>query len=224
MSTVTNPFKRPAQAANEGGLFTPPPAGPHAGCLVAIVDLGTHTDVYKDEARTTRQVYLVWELVDQQREEDGKNHLIGARYTLSTHPKAGLRIMLEAWRGKGYAENEEVDITASLGKSCLVNVQHGQTGSGKAFAKIKSISALPKAMAASCPKPTYPLICWSFASDDLPPDVSHLPYIYGTPVKDKIEASEEWKKTYLTKPMGGGAGRATAPVAGAGDQEEDPPF
>lgn len=197
MSTsVSDPFRMKAKAEGEGGSYTPPPAGSHPACLVAIVDLGTHTDVYNGDAKTTRQVYLVWELVGEARPEDGQNHLIGARYTLSSHPKAGLRLMLEGWRGKGFGDDEDIDLPGWLGRNCLANVTHEESGSGKTYAKLKAISPLPKMMEKACPKPTYPLVCWNFASDDERPDVSHLPYVFGTPVKDKIEASQEWKKAH----------------------------
>lgn len=228
-SKPANPFAMKARAKTEGSDYTPPPAGSHPAALVAVVDLGTHTDVYNGEAKTARQIYLVWELLGEQR-EDGQNHLIGQRYTLSSHSKASFRLMLEGWRGRGFADNEDFNFPEGwVGKNCLANVTHETSSGGKEYAKLKAIAPLPKMMEKSCPKPSYPVICWSFASDDELPDVSHLPYVFGVPVKDKVEASKEWKETYLTKPMGNGKQRPDPdrPLADDGEtqpKEEEIPF
>lgn len=227
MSTGTrsNPFGLKAKPKSDGGgSYTPPPVGNHPAALVAIVDLGTqHVKSFEagEPARDVHQVYLVWELFADEPREDGTNHMIGAVYTLSSHPKAGLRVMLEGWRGP-YQDGDEFDPSQQLGKKCLANVVHQQNADkSKTYAKLKAISPIPKAMEKACPDPTCQPVLWLLTSDEPLPDTSGLPFIYGAAVKDVIEQSAEWKATYLTRPLADGRPRPdpNRPLTDEGESE-----
>ena len=89
--------------------FEQPPTGPQPAVLTRIIDIGTHTDVSPQFGEQTRhQVVFTWELAELM--DSGKPYIISAFYTLSTHPKANLRLMLEGWRGKAYQNQEVVEI------------------------------------------------------------------------------------------------------------------
>jgi hypothetical protein len=151
------------KATAGGGDFALCPAGNHAGCLIGVVDLGTHLDSFQGQTeRKVRRVLLVWEV---ECEVDGKDqHLVvGRDYNIGLNDKgelvygqkSALRQLLEGFRGKQFGEGEDIDPEALLGKACLVQVTHEKTkGTGKDIARVKSIAKPLKNMAAI--KPAHP--------------------------------------------------------------------
>ncbi len=71
--------------------------------------------------------------------------MIGKTYTASMNEKANLRHHLEAWRGKTFTdeEAEAFDVSAILGKPCMLTVMHTQKD-GKTYANIAGLGAIPK--------------------------------------------------------------------------------
>ena len=53
------------KASSGGGDFAVPPAGSHPAVMVALVDLGMHTDTYQGDTTTNRKLFLVWELTER---------------------------------------------------------------------------------------------------------------------------------------------------------------
>ena len=90
---------------SEGGSFTPVPAGSHLAVCYRIIDLGTQKVVFQNENKFLRKVMVSWELPDEKM-DDGRPFVISKRYTWSMHEKATLRKHLEAWRGKGFSEED----------------------------------------------------------------------------------------------------------------------
>lgn len=133
-------------AKDSGGDYTPPPQGTHPAVCCAVIDLGTqYSEQYN---RHAHKVLLGWELDADPPREDGP-HMAWKRYTLSLHKKAGLRGMLEAWRGRAFTpeELEGFDLHNIVGKGCLVSLTH-DTRDGRTYANISAVSALPKGMTA----------------------------------------------------------------------------
>jgi hypothetical protein len=184
--------KAPPRSEGGGDRPPPPPAGNHHACLVAIVDLGTHRETYPGrEPEDRHKVYLCWELVDEQAPGGGDNFLIARDFYLSYHEKAGLRLMLEGWGGKPYAEGEPIDLGAVLGKKCLLNVQHKESKAGNTYASIKEVTPLPKNSRVSDPQrePFQWEIGPNADLDELP---AWLPWLYGKDVPAWVKASPEW--------------------------------
>src|SRR5579859_3411511 len=107
-----------------GGDFEIPPAGNHPAVLIAMIDLGTHTEDFQGKQTEAHKVFLVWELTEEKCAGYNRNHVIGRDYTLSLHEKAGLRKMLEGWRGRKYNTGEEINVSKVLGQPCFLNVSH----------------------------------------------------------------------------------------------------
>lgn len=201
---VNSPWKQ--KATNGGGEFDVPDAGSHPAVLVALIDLGTHEDEYQGQTRTVRKVFLAWELVGEPKPGGGGNFVVGRDYNLSFGQKAKLRETVEKWRGKAFSEGEDFDLSALLGKSCLVTLVHKTSqNSGKTYAKIDGVTALPKGMKAA--PPTVGPVQWSVDSGGPIPDEPWLPYVYGEPLKQVIERSAEYKAG------AGGAGDANEEIA-----------
>jgi hypothetical protein len=145
------------------GDFDPAPAGSHLGVCDMVVYLGVQPGSGLFPAPKP-QVYIRFELPNAriEFEKDGKKQegprVIGNKYTASMSEKANLRKVLESWRGKKFTdpEAESFDVSAILGKSCLLMIT--QTAKGeKIYSNISAIGAVPKGMESKAPeiKPIY---------------------------------------------------------------------
>lgn len=134
-------------SAGSGTKFQPAPAGTHAAVCCDVRDLGVLETTWQGETKKQHKVLLSWQ-IDELR-DDGKPYLISRRYTCSLHEKAGLRKDLEAWRGRAFTEAElhQFDLETILGKGCLLNVVHKQSG-GDTYANVAGVMALPRGMTA----------------------------------------------------------------------------
>ena len=134
-------------SAGSGTKFTPAPAGTHAAVCCDVFDLGLLTVEWQGEKKQQHKILISWQINEDR--DDGKPYLVSRRYTLSVHEKAGLRKDLEAWRGRKFTEDElrRFDVETVLGKPCLLNVIHNQSG-GETYANVAGVMALPKGMMA----------------------------------------------------------------------------
>jgi len=154
------------KAKNDGGVFTPAPAGNHVAICYGVIDLGTqHQDAFTYEgksvaARDVQQILVMWELPNEEvtfTDSDGveqtKPAVISKFYTNSLYEQAALRQHLEAWRGRDFTEDELMgfDVGKIVGKPCMVNVIHKNNK-----AKVTGVAALPKGV--SVAKPTNDLV------------------------------------------------------------------
>ncbi len=166
-----------------------PPAGSFGAVLVALVDLGTHSERFRNKDQKTgkvketvkdvRELLIVWELPEEKVEGfKDLNHLVFKRYSVTFSEKSGLRIMMETWRSKKYQPNEDIDPAVLLGKSCQVNVTHRQDGD-RTYANFTGVSPLGKGMKVAKPQNT-PVIVG--LDDKLP---AWIPtHLYGEKVED----------------------------------------
>lgn len=165
------------------GDFEKAPIGQHVAALVAFIDLGTHLESFQGgDPKPKPKIFLVWELCDEAK-EDGTNHTIGLQLNFSWEEKATYRKLIEAWRGKPFAEGETFDPSALLGKPCLLNV-----ADKNGYPYVANAGTLPKGMTGK--KPTYKPFLYEIGVGPLPLQ-DWLPYIYGKTVREKIEASQE---------------------------------
>lgn len=150
----------PIIASDKGGSdFEPIPAGSHQAVCYGVVDLGTqmsNNPAYAD----ARKVCILWELPQERGQFKDKAdptktvdkpRAISATYTLSLGDKANLRKVLESWRAKQFTREElsGFDISTIIGANCMLSVVHkagSGKNSGKTYANVASVSALPKGM------------------------------------------------------------------------------
>lgn len=211
----------------EGKKFEIPPVGNHPAILVGIYDLGTQEANYGENKKRVRQVYLIWELTTEK--QDGykdRNHVIGKPYTFSGHKKAALRQLLEKWRGREYAEGDDVDVIAALGKACLLTVTHTKSGDNT-YARVDGVGPVPKGL--SVPSAQHTPFAWSLDDGMIAlnngkqeadpkfktaPDFDWIPYLYGEHPKDWVAACDEMTGR---KPSANGDAHKEEPAAaGAG--------
>lgn len=153
------------------GDFHLVPAGSHIAVCDIVADLGIQpgSGLYP---KPKRQVHIRFELPNERVdfEKDGKRQqgpaVIGRTYTASMNEKANLRHHLESWRGRQFTDEEAegFDVSAILGKPCMLTIIHTQKD-GKTYANIAGIGGLPKGVS---PKGILPeMLPVYFAPDSL---------------------------------------------------------
>ena len=178
------------------------PAGSHASRIVSIVDIGTHEIVSPDGNKQVRQIRITLELPNEKHAfkdgEDPKPYVVSQKFTLSFHPKANLRKMMDSWTGRKISDKEvysgEWKLPDLLGTAGMVNVVHAEAkdGSGKVYANVAGYSPLPKGL--DCPPQVNPS-SWFFMGNAPGPYTVDDMAIVALPqfVKEMIMESPEWK-------------------------------
>ena len=188
------------------GTFEKAPAGNHLAVCYEVIDLGTQRTEYEGEVKLQRKIWIGWELPNELM-EDGRPHVIGRRYTLSSHEKSTLRKNLESWRGKAFSKEDfgNFEISNVVGKACFLNVVHNEK-KDRTYANIEAVAALPKGT------PT--------------------PELMNAPIKFDLDAfdqavfdalTDRMKETIAMSPEFQKVTGQPVPV-GAGEDDEDSPF
>jgi len=131
--------------------FTATPTGAFPARLIKIIDLGTQSGSYQGQDKSAHKIMMTFELLGEERMDDGRPFAISQRFTASMHEKASLRKFIGQWRGRSLSNEEVVsgfDIDKLLGVYALINVSESERD-GKTYTNIGSIMPLPKGM----PKP-----------------------------------------------------------------------
>lgn len=151
-----------------GGDFKRVPAGTHLAVCNAVIDLGLQpgSGMYPDPKR---QILIRWEIPGErlEYEKDGEPMegplTISRTFTASMNEKAGLRKLLESWRGRKFSDEEAgaFDVASILGKACLLSVSETTKGEST-YSNVGNASPLIKGMQA--PKAENELLY--YAQDD----------------------------------------------------------
>lgn len=133
-------------SAPEGNSISTIEAGTYPAVCIAIVDIGEQYNKFYD--KYTRKVIFQFEIPSETIIIDGeeKPRIISETYTASLAEKATLRNVLESWRGREFSQDELAcfDLENVLGAPCMLNIIHSENSKGNTFAKIKTITRLPK--------------------------------------------------------------------------------
>jgi hypothetical protein len=118
-----------------GTDFEPAPEGLQHCVCVDVADLGMKDTQWGAK----HKLRLVWEL--DQKMKDGRPYIVSAQFTVSLHPKSGLRKTLESWRGKKFTEQELAgfDLENLLGANAQVQVIHNTAEDGRVWANVATI-------------------------------------------------------------------------------------
>lgn len=196
--------------ANKGGSGPQEqvPAGNHVAVLVALVDLGTQHREFKGEAKWVREALLVWELPTKKK-SNGKPFVIDKAYTLSLNEKATLRKVAEAMTGAKIADGANFDVTALVGKACMLNVLQNDKG----YARVEAVTGFPD-MGIPAPAPTVaPFVCSleDFQAGKALPD--WLPWQWSQAVGQRVNLS-----SYIQccKEIAGDGSKPRSPIATGG--------
>jgi hypothetical protein len=183
----------PIIAENKGGgNFAPMPQGNYVARCYSMIQIGTVEGEYLGEKTIAHKVRLTFEFPTELKvfkEENGEQpYVLSKEFTLSMHEKSSLRKFLESWRGKSFSELEvkAFDITALIGKSCMVNVVHKEDKKGNNRADISSVGAMPKGLV--CPPQINETQLLAYDNFDLRLFESLPDFL-----KDKIKSSREYR-------------------------------
>lgn len=137
-------------ARNSDKDFPKAPTGTHIARCYQVIDLGHQKITWQGKEKWQPKILISWELLGDEKMDDGRPFSVSNRYTLSLSEKSVLRPMLEAWRGKPFTEEEAngFDVAKVLGAYCMLTVVHNSTN-GKTYANVAGVLAMPKGM----PKP-----------------------------------------------------------------------
>lgn len=179
-------------AKKGGNSYEPLAAGNYAARCISMIHVGTIEEEFKGVKKWMDKVILTWEIPDEQKEfTEGKGlqpYVFSKDFTLSMYEKAALRKYLEGWRGKAFTNDEAdaFDITALIGKTCLINIIHTEKGD-KTYANISGVSAMPKGM--TCLPQINPTVI--FNVDEFDQDVFDKLHEF---VQNKIKRSKEYER------------------------------
>ena len=175
-------------ASNTGTSFEMTPQGVHIARCYKMIDIGTQDSEFQGVKSKKHKIIIAWELLGDERMEDGRPFSQQQRYTLSLHENAALRKDLQAWRGKAFTPEEEAqfDVSKVLGAYCMLNIVH-TSENGKDYANIGSFMPLPIGM----PKPDGVNELQLFDIDN--PDMEVFA-TFGDKLKATIMAAPEWTK------------------------------
>lgn len=192
MSTALPSF---AMRATSGDMdFELPPPGIHPAVLVGLIDLGTHESNFGGQIKDRHKILLVWELVNEC-DSQGQNFIASQDYTWSLNVKAGLRRVVEGFLGKSITDGSEFDLMTLLGAPCMVSLTEGQSGNGRRFIEVTSLSPPMRGLAIGPPTRelfAFHLGALSSSRDELKiPD--WVPRLYGRVVAEDIKASKEFR-------------------------------
>jgi len=131
-----------------GGSAALHPAGSFAATCTGVEDLGMVEVTWQDVTKSKPMLRLDFFTSEGQR--------VSRRFTASMYERAGLRLFLEAWRGKRFsdAEASEFDTDDIVGKGALLTIQQKE-GRNRTFTDIVAAAPLPKGMEA--PDPDTPV-------------------------------------------------------------------
>lgn len=121
--------------------------GQYAAVCADVIDLGLYVERYQDKPpRLVQKCVLVFVT-----NTPGEIKEVSKECTVSMGEKASLRILLEAWRGKGYSPEQAaagIPLDKLEGNGALLSVEHYRSQKGKTYARIRTIAPLPKEITA----------------------------------------------------------------------------
>lgn len=169
--------------------YTPPSTGMHIARCYRLIDLGTQQKTFQGQNKgEARKILVGWELLGEDRMDDGRPFQISRSYFLSLHEKAALRKDLESWRGRPFTPEEEAgfDVSKLVGAYCMLNVIQEAGQDGNTYTKISAITPMLKGM----PKPEP--YNENFIFDLDAPDMAAFEK-FNDKLKETIMNSREWK-------------------------------
>ncbi len=178
----------------EGQEYPKVPEGNHRACIVAVTELGTHTERAFVQGEPDKQRFkyqLVYELLDEEREDPRAGPwVIGHVYTETNYKDAPIMKVMAAALMRPMGEDEEPDVETLVGKVVMVNVVHkaGKADPSKTYDGVAGVMPLASALKKLPARPVNPPAYFGLGKY-----VEHdwHPRIFGVKVADKIKESLE---------------------------------
>lgn len=192
-----------ARESSSGSNFVAVPPGTHLARCYRIIDLGTQKSSPQYGEKMQQKILVQFEVHSE--DDKGKPLLtdkgeplsIAKNYTLSLGENATLRKDLSSWRGRDFTSEElrGFELKNILGHWAMLSVTKAAGNNGKEYTNITSISGVPSAMKkAGLPEGHNKLVLFSIAEADM-----ELFETFSNSIKEKIQASPEWKSFFGKK-------------------------
>jgi len=180
-----SPFAIKATAGGNGGSRVLVPQGTWTSRLAACATTGTLIKDFPGEpARTSQGLYLAFAVFCPT-----DPFFIAERVSISGHPKARLRAIVDALLGSPMADGQEANIADLVGRPIQVTIAHQKSQRGT-YARVTNIAAMLSGV--SVPPLPHPVVVWSFDMGTPPPTEPWLPWCYGEELSAVIRSSPEW--------------------------------
>lgn len=135
---------------DEGKKFAPHPEGTFPAVCVDVIDLGERVETWDGKEKLSYKIALVFD-AGEDNADTGERFYIHPEFTASMGQRAALRAFLESWRGKSYTDDQArqgIPVDKLVGAGALLTIEHKTSASGRTYAKVRSVSPLPKGMGA----------------------------------------------------------------------------
>lgn len=166
-----------------------PPIGMQIARCYRLIDLGTQKKIYNGLVTGEgRKIRAVFELLGEDRMQDGRPFVLSKTWLLSMYEGSTLRKDLTSWRGKSFTQEEasSFDVSKLLGAYCMLNLVEEKGEDGKVRVNISSITPMIKGL----PKPPGVNEVEIFDLDN--PDM-RLFDTFSNNLKGIIQGSREWQ-------------------------------
>lgn len=143
-------YENEEMTAAVGGNYALPDPANHVAICCGIVHLGTVDHTYEGKVTRKKMVRISFELVNTNHVFDeakgNEPFIVTKEFPFSMNKKAGLRKMLEAWRGASMTDDEAkaFNIVKLITAPCLVNVIIKTSGKGNKYVDIATVSQVPQ--------------------------------------------------------------------------------
>ena len=213
-------------ASDKGGSnFKPVPAGMHLARCYRVIDLGTQKTSWQGVEKAAKKVQIVWELHGEDADgtplttDDGRPLSVQRRFTPSLGPKAKLREILVAWRGRPFTpdELEGFKLQNILGAWAMISVAKSAGNNGKEYTNIMSVNPVPASIKkAGLPEAHNKAAIFAIENPDM-----ELFETFSNGLQDKIRSSPEWQAREGKK---SGEDRHETQGSSFDDMNDDIPF
>lgn len=173
-----------------------PPQGMQIARCYRLIDLGTQKKIYNGAVTGEgRKIRAVFELLGEDRMQDGRPFVLSKTWLLSMYEGSSLRKDLTSWRGKSFTQEEAAsfDVSKLLGAYCMLNLVEEKGEDGKVRVNISSITPMIKGL----PKPPGVNEVEIFDLDN--PDM-RLFDTFSNNLKGIIQGSREWQSKQTVSP------------------------
>lgn len=172
--------------------FKPHPEGQFVAQCVDSIDLGQKVEEFPGTPRKLSQKLALIFRTGELNPDTGDIIDIAAEFSVSMNEKANMRKFLESWRGKAYTDAEiktgAPQIHKLVNNFGLISVEQKPSKAGRMYARIISITGVPKAMASHLPtfKPYVRADYWADRKTDYAAGVKafHAEFSAPAPMED----------------------------------------
>jgi hypothetical protein len=190
-----------AVRSGSGEVWEMPPEDNHPARLVAIIDLGTHSEPVfgkPAEEHDVHKVFFAWELVGDDKKSNGSPFVVGRDFTLYLTDRSHLRKWVELM---GFKVGESFDFRSILGCPCLLQLKHepSKKDPTKKYLNLESVSKPVQMKGYTFPAATLPNIFFDLDAEEANPTdpaqvPTWLPFHFGSALPEVIMRSHEWKE------------------------------